>query len=330
MRRQWFPFAVVIALILAALAVVIVRRRQAAPKPQARAAAASLPAAAGLTFTGSIRAQHFISVAATIPGNIEAFMANPGDEVFTGQALARIGGLGLESARETAARQVERVQERVTKAEAAVDVARLEQSRAMADAQRVGVELRRAQDAYGKQSNRFSVGAISRNEFQASESAYKAASADAELKDKAVRAADDYVNSSVKLVELAKKELAEKMQDLEAAQGGLDAGEVRAPVDGWVVARSGEIGKPASETGEEMFRIATDLYALEVTVEPPPPVLKRIYPKMPALVLIPELTNSAFTGQVKGIDRTMVIVEFGNPLPAVRPGMKADVRFKLD
>jgi hypothetical protein len=67
-----------------------------------------------------------------------------------------------------------------------------------------------------------------------------------------------------------------------------------------------------------------------VTVEPTPPVLNRIVPGMPAMVLVPELTNAGFAGEVKGIDKGVVVVQFVSGLPAVKPGMKADVRFKLD
>ena len=97
-----------------------------------------------------------------------------------------------------------------------------------------------------------------------------------------------------------------------------------------MVTRNGEAGKPARESGDQMFVIATDLFALEVAVEPPPPVLNRIVPGAPAMVLVPELTNSGFAGEVKGIDKGVVVVEFVSGMPAVKPGMKADVRFKLE
>jgi len=67
-----------------------------------------------------------------------------------------------------------------------------------------------------------------------------------------------------------------------------------------------------------------------VTLVPKPEVLKRIVPGMPALVLIPELTNAAVAGDVKAVDGNQAVVEFVSPMPAVRPGMKADVRLKLD
>jgi hypothetical protein len=58
--------------------------------------------------------------------------------------------------------------------------------------------------------------------------------------------------------------------------------------------------------------------------------LSRIVPGLPAMVLVLELTSAGFEGVVKGIDKGAVVVQFVSGLAAVRPGMKADVRIKLD
>jgi multidrug resistance efflux pump len=146
--------------------------------------------------------------------------------------------------------------------------------------------------------------------------------------DKAWRAASDNIQNTQQLVEREKGPLEQAVQKLQDVQTDLDATEVRAPVEGWLVVRQGQVGQPAD--GERMFQIATDLAALEVVVDPKPEALKRIYPGMPALVLIPELTNAAITGDVKAIDGKEVVVEFISSMPAILPGMKADVRLKLD
>jgi hypothetical protein len=101
-------------------------------------------------------------------------------------------------------------------------------------------------------------------------------------------------------------------------------------VDGLLVGRSGEVGKPAQEFGDNLFQIATDMYALEIALEPEPPVLKRLRPGQPALVLIPDLQSAGITGDVKEIKGAQVVVEFNSTIPAIRPGMVADVRLKLD
>jgi HlyD family secretion protein len=122
----------------------------------------------------------------------------------------------------------------------------------------------------------------------------------------------------------------DREQQLEESQGNLQAAEVRSPVDGTVVGRRAEIGKPAFEAGGEFFLIATDLYALEVTLEPKPEDLGRIRPGQQAMVLVLDLQGQGLPGVVKEIKGNQVVVEFQSNLPAIKPGLMADVRLKLD
>jgi multidrug resistance efflux pump len=106
----------------------------------------------------------------------------------------------------------------------------------------------------------------------------------------------------------------------------MESGEVRSPVDGTVIARHGEVGSPA---GPDLFEIATDMFALEVAVEPEPAVLQRLRPGEAALVLLPDLQNAGFTGDIKEIRDNVVTVEFNCTLAGVRPGMPVEVHLKL-
>jgi hypothetical protein len=72
------------------------------------------------------------------------------------------------------------------------------------------------------------------------------------------------------------------------------------------------------------------MYALEVALEPEPAILKRIRPGQPALVLVPDLESAGIAGDVKEIKGAQVLVEFNSTIPAIRPGMLADVRLRLD
>ena len=96
--------------------------------------------------------------------------------------------------------------------------------------------------------------------------------------DKAARLAADQVQAALNALSDAKSSLLQRTQELEAAQGNMQSAEVRSPVDGTVVARNGERGKPAAA---DLFTIATDLYALEVPLEPPPAVLNVCVPVSP-------------------------------------------------
>jgi len=137
------------------------------------------------------------------------------------------------------------------------------------------------------------------------------------------------VQAGLKEVDAAKKIVASKLEQLDDAQDNLANAEVHSPVDGYIVSRKGEVGGTAGVT-DEIFQIATDLFALEVAVEPKPDMLKRIVPGQPALVLMLDLQSAAMNGVVREIKDNQVIVEFTSALPAIKPGMTADVRFKLE
>ena len=96
---------------------------------------------------------------ATVEGNIEAFLADVGDEVFQGQVLARIGAAGLESDREAAADAVEYAQDQVGKAEAGVNSARLEASRADADEPALAHAAGSGRQVYDRQKTLHTAGA---------------------------------------------------------------------------------------------------------------------------------------------------------------------------
>jgi hypothetical protein len=79
-----------------------------------------------------------------------------------------------------------------------------------------------------------------------------------------------------------------------------------------------------------MFRIATDLYALEVRLEPKPDELARIHPGQEAVVLLLDLQGTGLQGTVKEVKDGTVTVEFAGAIPGIKPGMRADVRLKLE
>jgi multidrug resistance efflux pump len=189
--------------------------------------------------------------------------------------------------------------------------------------------MERAERATTRQQTLFREGATPRLVYEKALQEYQAALKDYDTVDATVRTGRERVQSGVDEVAGAKKIVAAKMQLLEEAQDNLAAAEVHSPVDGYVVSRKGEVGGSAG-ISDELFQIATDLYAMEVAVEPKAEVLKRIVPGQAALVLVLDLQNAAMPGVVREIKDSQAIVEFDSMLPAIKPGMLADVRFKLE
>jgi HlyD family secretion protein len=330
MRGKWLLFSVLAVAAGIGAGALSMRARHTPPPVQARGTSAALITTHEITLNGAIRPQHVATVGSAVEGNIEAFLANVGDEVFEGQVLARIGSAGLESNREQAAAAVEHAQQQVANAENTIASSRLEASRADADLLRARLQMERTQKTFDRQRTLHAAGATPRMVYEKAVAEFEASQKDFEVMDKAARAAHESAQSAGDQLSAAKKMLSEKTQELEQAQGAFESAEVRAPVGGTVVGRRGEVGKPAQEAGDEMFQIATDLYALEVTLEPNPEQFKKIFAGQQALVLLLDLQSAGMPGVVREVKDSRAIVEFTSTLPGIKPGMRADVRLRLE
>ncbi|MBS1859038.1 MAG: HlyD family efflux transporter periplasmic adaptor subunit [Acidobacteria bacterium] len=328
MRARWW---IVGAIVIAALGAMLALRRKPVPLAPAKQDAAVVDLSGEVTIQGKVRPEHVVSVAAGVPGFIEAFLAEPGDQVYEGQVLARVGAQNLETDRESAASAVEQAEERAGRAQAALATAKLELSRAEADAARSKLNLDRVEKVFTRQQYLYEQGATPRLNYERALADYEEARRDFGIMDNAARTAREAAQAAERDVAAARKIADDKRSALERAQEDLAASEVHSPVDGLVVGREGEVGKSAEEIGDRLFTIATDLYALQVVLEPKPEVLKRIIPGMPVTVNILDIDNAAFEGTVKSIndkDR-QVVVEFACNNPAVKPGLIGGVRFKF-
>jgi multidrug resistance efflux pump len=329
MRGKWLLIAGVTVIAAIGAGALSHRLKKKAPPVQAGTPAAVLNTN-DVTISGSIRALHVTGVGSKIEGSIEAFLVDVGDEVFEGQVLARIGSGNLETQREQASAQVELAQQQVATAESAVASAKMEASRADADMERARLQVDRTQKVFERQTTLHKAGATPKLKFEAAVAEYEASVKEFEIMDKASRAAREGVQTANNKLTAAKANLEERAGDLEDAQGAFEAAEVRSPVAGVVVGRQGEVGKPSRDYGDQLVQIATDLFQLEVVADARPEILKRIYPGQQALVLVLDLQAAGMPGVVKEIKDGQAIVEFSSSMPAIKPGMRADVRLKFD
>jgi multidrug resistance efflux pump len=330
MRGKWALISAAAILALGGAALLLKHRQKPVPVP--RQVEAAVIHSDDVTLNGPIRPQHVIGVGATVSGNIDALLVDVGEDVFEGQLLARTGSSNLDSDREAATQVLERTQDQLSKAESAVNSTRLEASRADADMQRARAQLDRTQAVLEHQTTLHKAGATPKLVYEKAVTDYEGAVKEFEIMDKALRASRDNASAASTKVAGLKSAVAEKSRDLDNTEGAYTATEVHAPSEGVVVGRKGETGKPAQEYGDQLFQIATDLYALEVTLPAKPEVLKRIHPGQPATVQVLDLQSLGMPGAVKEVREKEgeIVVEFSGTVSGIRPGMRADVRLRLE
>jgi len=300
------------------------KSRSAPPVPKSDAAL--VPAASEITLAGKLRPQHVTIVKPDAAGNIDALLVDVGEDVFTGEVLARIGESGMAERSDAAAAAAGAAEESVARAERSVATARLENSRADADRARSRGALDRAREVYERQEMLNQHGATPRLTWEKAQRDLTDAQHEYDSLDKAAQLSAGQLQSALNALTLAQKALADRNADLTAARDNVQSGEVHSPVDGTVVARNGEAGSPAPE---DLFEIATDLFALEAAVGAEPAVLPRLRAGEPVVIIIPDLQNAGIAGQVREIKDGTVIVEFTSTLAGIKPGMPVQVRLKL-
>jgi multidrug efflux pump subunit AcrA (membrane-fusion protein) len=244
---------------------------------------ADLPEGAVLALEGSVRALHVVSVAAPLDGVLEEIPVAPGDEVFEGQILGRIANEVLEQNERNALLELERAQARL--------VGSLERTAcgAVGGIARVG---RCGAGAVGVSNapNGISSGSgcccakVRRREIRTTRR--KACSRRRRLSPKPLppcRARFRIASSSRRGRSRRHAQvLAQEEEDLEAARLDLRAAQVMAPVDGLIIAIRKSAGSEVHREVDVLFDIGVDLTALEVVLEPEPPVLKRMQAGLPA------------------------------------------------
>ena len=328
MRGRWLPISGIAVLAAVAVGALLLLRR---PAPASRAALAPAPATVvgpEVSLPGRIRAQSIVAVAVPVEGAIESLLVEAGQPVYEGQLLGRVRNTGLEGAQQEAVADAERAQERYSQLQNELIVARLEASRARADAARAQGEQDRAERAYQRQQMLHREGATPRLVFEKSAAEFQSAKTDRDTRAELARVADDRLSNLVKSLDAARKTLEEKNQTLDAAREDAAAAEIHSPVDGFLVAVTKQPGDEVTTEVRDLFQIAVNLSALEAVLEPAQSALARIRPGQEALIQIVELPD-VIPGRVKQIQGAQVIVEFTSPNPAVRPGATAQVRIKL-
>ncbi len=281
-----------------------------------------------ISLPGRVQAKKIVSVKVPTEGIVERFMADVGEDVFEGELLARIKNVKIDSVAKRAEEDAARSQSRVADLEAGLTSARLEGSRARADATRTKAEFDKAEKVYQRQKMLVQEGATPRLTFEKAEADYRKLMADNESFGHLAAAAEERVTSIGKDLENARKLAQAKSQEMDEAKADLGSGEVHSPVDGVVISRHGQAGEPVNRGMQDLFQIGTELTSLQVALSPDSKLLPKFRAGQIASIQIAEAPG-AIQGLVREIKAGEVFVDFASPLPAIKPGLTAQVTIEL-
>jgi multidrug resistance efflux pump len=320
-------FGVAIAIVVLAGIVFSVGRARMGTVPRNPAPAQSVSVAPKeLTIQGRVDAVHSIPVSVSIAGEIDSFSAEVGQDVFEGQILARISNQGLDTGLENAQHILQNAETKLSTLETTISAARLEAVRARDESMRANEDMVHASKEYARQKMLNEAGATPRKTFEKSRTDYESAKSEADGNAELALHADDHVAQLTKEYDLTKKTLEDKRKELEEVQAAVAATEVRAPAGGIVVARQGEIGKTITqEEASALFRIATDISALQVVFTPDP----GMKPGDTLDITFTDVPGDAIQAVIREIKNGQATAEFTSANPAIRPGMSCTVHAKL-
>ena len=329
-RWLWWAGGGVLALAIGGGAWSVFHRQVHAPAATAANPAATVgnPIVRELTLEGKIQAREVVGVRVLVEGTIASFSAQLGDEVHEGEVLAEVQSGKLAYAQQAATEEEGRAQVKVHDLESGLMTARLEASRARADATRGRAQFEASEKTYLRQQTLMREGATPRLVFEKAEKEYKGNREEAEGLEKLARQAEERVGGVTADLDHAKAMAEARTQELENAKASVDAGEVRAPVNGYVAGRRGQVGDSVSPDVTDLFEIATDLSALAIHIEPAAADLARFKAGQGVAIDVVEAPGVTIAGTVREIQGGVVTIDFTSPSPAVRPGLTALIHAK--
>jgi multidrug resistance efflux pump len=282
-----------------------------------------------MSFTGFVEFRELLLIPAPMEGTLDLVAAEPGEQVFEGQLLARIRNEAVEASSQQAREQMNAAESRVHNMESLLLAARLEASRADADASRAWAENDRTERLFTRQQMLLREGATARRQFEKSQKDYELARTEYSALAEIARQANERVKKLTEDLDAARRALDEHMRELEAAEADLRTADIVAPADGVLAGSRVAAGEQVNAAVHDLIQLATQPTLLKVTIEPKPDVLARLRQGLPALVVLAELPAGHAEGEVTEIKDGKAIVEFESPEPVWKPSLTATVQLKL-
>jgi HlyD family secretion protein len=325
--RKWLLIGLGL-IVLAGGGVALARReRRPAITPVVVASQNSLVAEAN--FVGTVRPRTTISVGAPAAGVLDSFFVDVGQEVYEGQLLGKLRNDPLDNVQKQAQASLDQAQERITNLNSELLAAKLEVSRAAADQMHARGEIDRLEKEYTRQKKFWDQGITPRLTYEKAEKDYLAAKTALDAQDAAAARAKDRLAAINSDLDAANHALAQGNESLEKTKTQNAGTEMHSPADGLVVARHGQPGDTVDPSVQDLFKIAKDLMALEVSATPDPEILGRMHAGQPVSIRVPELSTEEIPGVVRELHGPQIVIDFTSPTALPKLELPAQVRIKF-
>jgi HlyD family secretion protein len=309
-----------------------------------------------ISATGNCNAVVTVQVGSQVSGNIQALYADFNTKVKKGQLVARIEPTLFQAKVDQMKAALDSAKASVVNAQASVKRAEADLASAQANVANQNANVVRAQsavdDAKTKSDRRkvaYQQGIIDREDMETAQATYDQAVANLAATKAQVTASLSAVASSQAQREVAVTQLASAQAqvkqaeaNLQSAQVDLDHTEIRAPVDGTVIARSMDVGQTvaASFSAPTIFQIAQDLTKMQVDANIDESDIGRVMVGQQVTFGVDAYPGTVFHGDVTQIRQAPinvqnvitydVVITVDNSDLKLLPGMTANVRISTD
>jgi HlyD family secretion protein len=330
--------------------------RNAKPSEYQTATLATGDIASTVAATGNLNAVVTVQVGSQVSGNIKALYADFNTKVTKGQLVALIDPEIFQAKVNQAQANVDNARESVNNAQAAAmkaeaDIASAVAARETAKAQlaKVQADLRNADIQLERRLNLVQKGLTTKEDADNAKAAYDAALASVQAAQAQVNAAESNVKAAeaqheVTLAQVESTQAQVRQFQAALAQAALDLKhtEIRAPVDGTVIARYMDVGQTvaASFQAPTIFQIAQDLTQMQVDTNVDESDIGQVRLGQHATFTVDAYPASAFPATVAQIRKAPinvqnvvtydVVLSVDNSGLQLLPGMTANVRIYTD
>ena len=308
-----------------------------------------------VTATGSLKPVSLVEVSSQLSGQIAAVEVDFNQTVKKGQMLARLDSeiLSAKVREAEAALEVAQAGELIRKAalvKAESDLANTRSRSRVADAETTGAralyeeaqrDLNRKQAL--RQRNTVSGRDVDRaqTEYEAKAAALRAGELKQQAESAGIRAAQASLRMAEAELQNARATIEQRRAALDQAKIQLKRAEIRAPIDGVVIARNVDPGQTvaASLEAPTLFAIAEDLGRMEVHARIDEADVGRIRLGQQASFTVDSFPGRTFRGEVvqlrkapeiiQGVVAYTVVIATDNPERLLLPGLTAMVRVEI-